>query len=129
MGYYSQVGLALTEKAYITLLEALKKDKEYFSEDNYNEILNLINKNVDIHYHEHTKEKLLIWNWIKWYNSYASVNYINDFVKSLNTEDYLYIIIEEDGNLTVDGEFYDNIFGLSWRSELEYSLYEITKGK
>jgi hypothetical protein len=102
MGYRSDVALALKEEKFKDLLSSIKDDKAAV------ELLSGCDK------HEKDGWVLLFYNSVKWYEDYKEVKAINDFVDTLDEDDYSYHVMgEEPDDYTQRG---------TWESPFEISL-------
>ena len=112
MGYRSDVGLALSKTGAIRLqekLKALDKDSEIFF--NVTEFLECACKHQK---HEETGSELYLWEYLKWYDNYSDVRFIEDLINELEWEDFLFLRLGEDMNDNEEkGSFWDNPFQLS----------------
>ena len=112
MGYRSDVGLALSKSGAIRLQEklaALDKDSDVFF--NVTELLKYARKHVK---HEETESELYLWDYLKWYDNYFDVRFIEDLLGELEDEEFLFLRIGEDMNDNEEkGSFWDNPFELS----------------
>jgi len=112
MGYRSDVGLALSKAGAEQLreeLRALNKNSETFSETTA--FLNATDKHLK---HEATGAELYLWSWLKWYEHYPDVRFMEDLMGKLESDDFLFLRIGEDMNDNEErGSFWDNPFELS----------------
>ncbi len=111
MGYRSDIGLALTQSAVQRMhqkLNTLDKNSEAFS------VITDFIAYADKHYEDaDTKAKVYLWNYVKWYDDFKEVNFLEELMQELNEQDYLFIRIGEDYDDTeVRGDFWDNPFAL-----------------
>ena len=112
MGYRSDVGLALSKVGADSLqkkLSSLDKDSETFFK--VTELLKYARKHMK---HEETGSELYLWDYLKWYDSYSEVRFIEDLMGELEDEEFLFLRIGEDMNDNEEkGSFWDNPFELS----------------
>ena len=112
MGYRSDVGLALSKVGAVSLqkkLVALDQDSETFFK--VTELLKYAHKHMK---HEETGSELYLWDYLKWYDSYSDVRFIEDLMGELEDEEFLFLRIGEDMNDNEEkGSFWDNPFELS----------------
>ena len=111
MGYRSDIGLVLTQSAVQRMhkkLNTLNKNSEAFSA-----ITDFIAYADKYHEDADTKAKVYLWNYVKWYDDFKEVNFLEELMQELNEQDYLFIRIGEDYDDTeVRGDFWDNPFAL-----------------
>jgi hypothetical protein len=112
MGYRSDVGLALSKAGADSLqkkLNSLDKDSVIFF--NVTELLKYAYKHQK---HEETGAELFLWDYLKWYDNYSDVRFIEDLMVELEDEEFLFLRIGEDRNDNEErGSFWDNPFQLS----------------
>ena len=112
MGYRSDVGLALSKAGMLRLqekLNSLDKDSETFF--SVSELLKYACKHMK---HEETGAELYLWEYLKWYDNYSDVRFIEDLMNELEWEDFLFLRLGEDMNDNEEkGSFWDNPFELS----------------
>lgn len=112
MGYRSDVGLALSKAGVGRLQEklaTLDKDSETFF--NVTELLKYARKHMK---HEESGAEQYLWDYLKWYDSYSEVRFIEDLMGELVDEEFLFLRIGEDMNDNEEkGSFWDNPFELS----------------
>ena len=106
MGYRSDVAIALTQKAAAWLKAKLNKEKD--KEKRY------LFDHADSHDAlEVSGQELWRWSNVKWYKGYTEVDYVTDFLNSLDEDDYLCIIVgEATCDVEMSGNFWQNAFGL-----------------
>ena len=101
MGYYSDVALVLSEKA----AQALRKRIEEAKEDATFQV-DFADKYLKV-----DGAELYYWEKITWYTAYPEVQWMKNFIDSLDKEGFLFIRIGENyGDMEYDGEFLDNPF-------------------
>lgn len=67
--------------------------------------------------------RLYVCDYLKWYNSYPDIEYLERFMNSLNDEDYLFIRIgEEYDDTEYRGVFFDNPFELGVERRFCYNV-------
>lgn len=115
MGYYSEVGLALTENGVKKLQERLGQMDADSSVKA--EVLSLL-EYADAH-HADSESKAEVWHWkcIKWYTCeptyFPDIDFIDNFLCQLDEDDYYLVRIGEDYDDTeVRGYFWENPFDL-----------------
>ena len=111
MGYRSDVGLALTQAAVQTLnekLNALDKTSEAFS------VITDFFAYVDKHFEDtDSGSEVYLWEYVKWYEEFPDVGFIEQLLAKLDWSDYLFIRIgEELDDIDTRGSFWDNPFDL-----------------
>ena len=111
MGYRSDVGLALTQAAVQTLnekLNALNKMSEAFS------VITDFFAYADKHFEEtESGSEVYLWEYVKWYEEFPDVGFIERLLAELDWSDYLFIRIgEELDDIDTRGSFWDNPFDL-----------------
>ena len=69
-----------------------------------------------------TGAEVYLWNYVKWYDDFKEVSFLEELMQELNEQDYLFIRTGEDYDDTeVQGYFWDNPFDL----KLSLSLIHI----
>lgn len=111
MGYRSDVGLALTQAAVQTLnekLNALDKMSEAFS------VITDFFAYADKHFEDNNSgSEVYLWEYVKWYEEFPDVGFIEHLLAELDWSDYLFIRIgEELEDIDTRGSFWDNPFDL-----------------
>ena len=105
MGYRSEVALVLSKEAAALLkkrLEAATPDERYLLDnpDRYE---------VD----SKTEEALWRWHYVKWYEEFAEVAFINSFLQELEPSNYLFIRVGETyDDIEIRGDYWLNAFNL-----------------
>ncbi|SHN72708.1 hypothetical protein [Desulfovibrio litoralis] len=123
MGYYSEVVLALNEKAK-ALLDVQIAEIKIKDEAIWTVVDSLLNNSVD-HKIEHPTNGAILYHFgmIKWYESFLDIGFISDFINKLNNSDYLFIRIGESiDDIEKNGEFVDNPFNIEVISTIQYDL-------
>lgn len=116
MGYRSEVAFVLSNKASNLLIEKL----DTLSKEEKKDVQSLLEHFDEHHVHESGAE-LYYWTWIKWYPEYIAVSVIEDFLRSLEEEDFYFIRLgEELGDIEQFGYFYDNPFELHVNCSINY---------
>ena len=112
MGYRSDVGLALSKTGAIRLEEKLASlDKDSETHFNVTEFLEYAQKHLK---HEESGAELYLWDYLKWYDSFSDVRFIEELMNELEWDDFLFLRIGEDMNDNEEnGGFWDNPFELS----------------
>lgn len=117
MGYHSEVVITLSEKAKKLLEEKLNNLSEE-EKENMEDIFSCSNA----HFIHESGAELYHWEWIKWYNSYPEVAFVENFLNDLDDEDYCFLRIGEDlGDIEQQGFFYDDPFAACIVCETRYS--------
>lgn len=111
MGYRSDIGLALTQSAVQRMhkkLNSLDKNSEAFS------VITDFIIYADKHHEDaDTGAEVYLWNYVKWYDDFKEVSFLEELMQELNEQDYLFIRTGEDYDDTeVQGYFWDNPFDL-----------------
>lgn len=113
MGYYSEVGVALTQAGVAELQNRLGGATETIATE-VNGLLQAAN-----HHYVDADSKAEVWHWnfLKWYESEPEFNpdiyFMQGLLDSLDDDDYRFIRIGEDyGDTEVRGEFTENPFDL-----------------
>ena len=111
MGYRSDIGLALTQSAVQRMhqrLNSLDKNSEAFS------VITDYIIYADKHHEDaDTGAEVYLWNYVKWYDDFKEVSFLEELMQELNEQDYLFIRIGEDYDDTeVQGYFWDSPFDL-----------------
>ena len=113
MGYYSDVGLALTRTGVDFLQSRLASSE--VSDELRNEVNTLL-AYAERHYTDTASgAEVWYWDWIKWYDSkpygFQDVCFIMDTLADLEDDNYIFIRIGEEYNDTeVMGGFFENPF-------------------
>lgn len=121
MGYYSEVGIVMEEKAYQGLVKSIKKF-EFENEKLYEELDWLVVRGVDDSYivkqnwgyskNPEIEYRILHWNSVKWYeHDFPEIDYIMAYIRSL--KDYHYIRLGEhwdDTEIESNGDISDLIY-------------------
>ena len=112
MGYRSDVGLALSKSGALRLHEKLNSlDK---NSESYIQTTNLLKYAHKHQKHEESGAELFLWDYLKWYDNYPDVRFIEDLMNELESDDFLFLRIGEDMNDNEEkGSFWDNPFELT----------------
>ena len=94
MGYYSKVGLVLSKKAVMAFNDKITAHRREHPDDDIS--LMLLNHQSHNSLDQETGDLLLCWDAVKWYENFPEVRFILDFLKTLGSDDYLFIRIGED---------------------------------
>ena len=121
MGYYSEVGLALTHNGVNELhkrLELIKSDS-----DVVREVMTLLEYANQHYTDKETNAEVWFWEFRKWYTGdpkyYPEIDFIDNFLDSLNEDDFRFIRIgEEYDDTEVLGGFVENPFDLELAREI-----------
>ena len=106
MGYRSEVVIVLSEEAKKLLEEKLESLPDEEAEN-----IESMFSCSDAHFIHESGAELYHWTWVKWYNSYSEIAFIENFLNNLDDEDYYFMRIGEDlGDIELQGYFYDNPF-------------------
>ena len=121
MGYRSEIVITLSKEAKKILEEKLDNLPDEEAEN-----IESMLSSSDTHFIHESGAELYHWTWIKWYNSYPEVAFIEDFLNSLDdeghNEDYCFLRIGEDlGDIEQQGFFYDDPFAACIACETRYS--------
>ena len=112
MGYRSDIGLALTKEGADRLqdkLNSLDKSSDTFS--NVTTLLEYAHKHQK---HEESGAELLLWDYLKWYDSFPEIRFFENLMGELEWDDFLFLRIGEDMNDNEEkGNFWDNPFELT----------------
>ena len=105
MGYRSDVAIAMTKKAAELLKTKLAEatpDQRYLLD------------NPDLYeVDSKTEEALWRWHYVKWYEEFAEVAFIDNVLKELSDDDYLFIRLGENyDDIELRGDFWGNVFEL-----------------
>jgi len=111
MGYRSDIGLALTQKAVQILhqkLNALDKNSEAFS------VITDFFTYADKHFEDtDSGSEVYLWEYVKWYEEFPDVGFIENLLAELDWSDFLFFRIgEEIDDMETRGSFWDNSFDL-----------------
>ena len=105
MEYRSDVAIAMTKKAAELLKTKLAEatpDQRYLLD------------NPDLYeVDSKTEEALWRWHYVKWYEEFDEVAFIDNFLKELSNDDYLFIRLGENyDDVELRGDFWGNVFEL-----------------
>jgi hypothetical protein len=122
MGYRSQVRIIMPKKNFEELKANCPKEIDYMFSGKCVDI-GYTEREVSLSNNQGEEEKAVIfgYNWVKWYDEYDDVGYINGYLKKLQEQDIPFKCVEvgEDGAteemcsdcLYDDKEYYDVIYG------------------
>ena len=123
MGYRYEVVLVLSKEAR----EALKEKLNALSKEEKENIESMFSCSDRRFIHESGAE-LIHWTWVKWYNSYPEIAFIENFLDNCEDEDYYLMRIGEDlGDIELQGYFYDNPFDANIETRINYHLYNCVR--
>ena len=115
MGYRSEVCIGFTDAAgrlFKTMLDHLPDDHEVRdlvkdAEQNFTQ--NILDKAAPLSTERLSDyEGKLYWNYVKWYQRFDDVGFIEDFLSAIPDEDYRFVRIGEDQDDSENrGEYYD----------------------
>jgi uncharacterized protein YaaR (DUF327 family) len=108
MGYRSDVALAMKEEKFKDFLSSVKDDKTAV------ELLSGCDK------YEKDGWILLFYNSVKWYDDYKEVKAINEFVDTLDADDYSYHIMGEDSEDYTQKGTWESPFEIRLSRSLEF---------
>lgn len=96
MGYYSEVKIAMRESDYIELLNRIN----YYT---YKDTLSIFLKDMcstKTVINNGQKVAILHWDWVKWYQEFKEVQYIEEYIAELNDQrkPYKFVRIGEDSS-------------------------------
>ena len=111
MGYRSDIGLALTQKAVQILhqkLNALDKNSEAFS------VITDFFTYADKHFEAtDSGSEVYLWEYVKWYQEFPDVEFVEKLLSELDWSDFLFVRIGDDlDDIETRGCFWDNPFDL-----------------
>lgn len=111
MGYRSDVGLALTKEAVITLHHKLSKmDKNSVA---YQNVIDMLTYPEKHHTDTDSGAEVYLWSSQKWYHGYPEIDFFEQLMDSLDPEQYFFCYIGENlDDAEERGEFWDNPFDL-----------------
>lgn len=114
MGYYSEVGLALTQNGVKALHDRLDLMEQSHLKD---EIIGLLHYANQHYADDASKAEVWFWDSIKWYDFdpsyYPEIHFMDKFLESLDEDDFRFIRIGEAYDDTeVRGLFVENPFDL-----------------
>ena len=111
MGYRSDIGLALTKEAVVTLHQKLSKmDKNSVDYQNVIYMLSYPEKHLT---DTDSGAEVYLWNSLKWYHGYPEIDFFEELMDSLDPEQYLFCRIGENlDDAEERGCFWDNSFNL-----------------
>ena len=100
MGYYSDVCIGMSKKNYKTMFDVIDNLKE---ENLKKELQNLVGMSVIYNPYIHGQDEpatYMIWHSIKWYNEYADVKWIENYLKEVLVNDFSFVRLgEEEGDI------------------------------
>ena len=107
MGYYSEVALVLAPSAVNKLKQAVAKV------DEKSEKLNFVNY-PDKHLTDYDGNELYYWESVKWYEDFPETQFMEEFMDSLDPEEYRFLRVGESEGDTDEGGgiFYNHNFGV-----------------
>ena len=82
MGYHSEIVITLSKEAKKSLEEKLNNLPDEQA-DNIESMLS----SSDAHFIHESDAELYHWTWVKWYNTYPEIAFIEDFLNNLEDED------------------------------------------
>jgi hypothetical protein len=110
MGYRSEVGLCLNavgEKTLAESLQNLEADNEHAG------IIRGLFASAEKKRDEESGAVAYYWEWLKWYQDYPDVAFVESLLESLEDDDYLFIRVgESDDDTEGQGEFWENPLGM-----------------
>ena len=93
MGYRSDIGLALTKEAVVTLHHKLSKmDKNSVDHQNVIYMLSYPEKHLT---DTGSGAEVYLWSSLKWYHGYPEIDFFEELMDSLEPEQYLFYRIGE----------------------------------
>ncbi len=117
MGYHSDVALTLSSKGVEALKIKINNSQNCSKSALCTLLENADKKGVD----SSTGDKCWHWSWIKWYHDYQEIYMLEEFMSSLDYDEYLFIRIGEDINdIDVYGSYYENTFGMYLNHSIEF---------
>ena len=111
MGYRSDIGLALTKEAVVTLHQKLNKmDKNSVDYQNVIYMLSYPEKHLT---DTDSGAEVYLWSSLKWYHGYPEIDFFEELMDRLDPEQYLFCCIGENlDDAKERGAFWDNPFDL-----------------
>ena len=109
MGYRSDVGLCLSAKGK-EFLDARLAELEAGTGET-----RLIREVLNSHYKDDEESGAVAWFWecTKWYSEFEDVAFIENLLRNLDDEDFLFVRVGEDDNdAETSGAFWRNPFGM-----------------
>jgi hypothetical protein len=121
MGYRSQVGLCLTAQAYELFQKALAV---LGADSKQAEVVRSLMAHADNEGHDaETGAHLWYWSYLKWYASYLDVSFIENFINTLEGEEYSFIRVgEDDDDSEIGGDFWDNPFDMYFSRGIDFDI-------
>ena len=111
MGYRSDVGICLTDagkKSLETMLANLEAGTE-----KTRHIHELLDSPDDKQEDQESGAISWVWEYLKWYEDYDDVSFIESLLQSLDEQDYFFIRVgESDDDTEIRGCFWENPFGM-----------------
>lgn len=122
MGYYSDVGLAITGHARELLDDAILKIR-----DDYKPVTDFLINRSYLKEDKASGAQAYVWEGIKWYENnddYPEVRFFQNFLKTLDCSDYLFIRIGESfDDVEIDGTWWNNPFGMHIAREIKLAKH------
>ncbi len=116
MGYHSEVALTISSKCVEALENKINNCQNTAKSALCTLLENADEKGID----DSTGDKFWYWNWIKWYHDYPEICMLEEFMSSLDYDEYLFIRLGEDMNDTeIYGSYYDNPFEMHVHHTIE----------
>jgi len=119
MGYVSEVALALTETGAKVMRQRLMSPAV---SQEQRELVEELLSATDRHYKDsRSGSELWYWQWLKWYNDFLDVSFMESLLQDMNHEDYRFIRIGEDFEDTeILGGFWENPFGMDLSRQITF---------
>ncbi len=117
MGYHSDVALTLSSKG----VEALESKISNIQKNAKSTLCTLLENADEKGIDDSTGDKYWHWNCIKWYHDFPEINMLEEFISSIDYDEYLFIRIgEEINDVDIYGSYYDNPFGMYLNHSIEF---------
>lgn len=121
MGYYSEVALCLTQKAYTRLQAKVAEIEDRVTKY---EVENFL---PTAEFSETEGDALFYWSNVKWYEDYREIDFLMSFLyeemdAKEDEEQYLFMRIGETlGDIQTEGAYWGNSFSLETIQELSFA--------
>lgn len=122
MGYYSDVCIGMSKKNHEAMINAIDNLKD---ENLKKELQNLIGMSIVCNpfiYGQDEPVTYMIWHSIKWYNEYADVKWIENYLEEVLVDDFSFARIgEEEGDIERTG---CSKYNIAIKSEFDFSILD-----
>jgi hypothetical protein len=116
MGYRSEVGLCLAPEAQIKLEAGLLNlvNEAGTGSAEKEKLIRELFQMSDIKKDDVSGTAAYYWSWLKWYDDYPEVAFVEGFVNALEDDEYYFLRLGESADdVEMKGAFWDNPFGMT----------------